>query len=272
MDLPLVVGVDGSESSLAALDWAVDEAARHGLPLRLVQASLWERYEGLTSGPPEPSEQEMAERVVSCAVERARLRNAEVEVFGEVLAEDPAEALVHESRHAFAVVVGSLGHGRLAGMLLGSVGLAVAGRGHCPVVVVRGPRINREGRFRRVVLGAADDTPPSSPAVAFAVREARARGGELLALHIRRPFGNEPGLNDLERALGERLGDDTAAHARLETAEGCARKVLLDTASTADLLVVGARRRHGSAGLQLGRVNHAVLHHAPCPVAVVPEE
>ncbi|WP_425584885.1 universal stress protein [Streptomyces vastus] len=37
------------------------------------------------------------------------------------------------------------------------------------------------------------------------------------------------------------------------------------------LLVVGARRRHGHVGLQLGLVNHAVLHHAPCPIAVVPQ-
>lgn len=46
MELPLVVGVDGSVPSLGAVDWAVDEAARHGIPLRLVYASLWERYEG----------------------------------------------------------------------------------------------------------------------------------------------------------------------------------------------------------------------------------
>lgn len=57
MELPLVVGVDGSEPSLRAMDWAVDEAARHGLPLRLVHAFLWERYEGIDlrsdlGGPP----------------------------------------------------------------------------------------------------------------------------------------------------------------------------------------------------------------------------
>ncbi len=46
MELPVVVGVDGSEPSLRAVDWAVDEAALHGVPLRLVYASLRERYEG----------------------------------------------------------------------------------------------------------------------------------------------------------------------------------------------------------------------------------
>jgi nucleotide-binding universal stress UspA family protein len=50
-----------------------------------------------------------------------------------------------------------------------------------------------------------------------------------------------------------------------------ARQALLEAASTADLLVVGARRRLGHPGLQLGLINHALLHHAPCPVAVVPQ-
>ncbi|MFE4867514.1 universal stress protein [Streptomyces sp. NPDC056682] len=53
--------------------------------------------------------------------------------------------------------------------------------------------------------------------------------------------------------------------------EGAARQALLNAASGADLLVVGARRRDGHVGLQLGLVNHAVLHHAPCPIVVVPQ-
>ncbi|OLZ65291.1 universal stress protein, partial [Streptomyces sp. IMTB 2501] len=52
---------------------------------------------------------------------------------------------------------------------------------------------------------------------------------------------------------------------------GRARDVLIAASYEADLLVVGARRRHGHFGLQLGRVAHGVLHHAACPVAVVPE-
>ncbi|MDF3142987.1 universal stress protein, partial [Streptomyces sp. T21Q-yed] len=54
------------------------------------------------------------------------------------------------------------------------------------------------------------------------------------------------------------------------TVEGHARRVLVDASHEADLLVVGARRREGHFGLQLGRVAHAVLHHSACPVAVVP--
>lgn len=50
---------------------------------------------------------------------------------------------------------------------------------------------------------------------------------------------------------------------------GPTRQALLEAAAGADLLVVGARRRHGHLGLQLGLTNHAVLHHAPCPVVVI---
>jgi len=49
--------------------------------------------------------------------------------------------------------------------------------------------------------------------------------------------------------------------------EGPIRQALLEAASGADLLVGGARRRRGHAALQPGLVNHAVLHHAPCPAA-----
>lgn len=72
MALPIVVGVDGSEPSLRAVDWAADEAALRGAPLRLVYASLWERYEGaaLAQDLAKPSEQVTAESIVRTAAQR----------------------------------------------------------------------------------------------------------------------------------------------------------------------------------------------------------
>ncbi|MGW7794237.1 universal stress protein, partial [Streptomyces tricolor] len=55
------------------------------------------------------------------------------------------------------------------------------------------------------------------------------------------------------------------------TPAGLASKVLCHLSAAADLVVVGARRRVGGAGHRLGRVAHALLHHALCPVAVVPQ-
>ncbi|MFK4266272.1 universal stress protein [Streptomyces milbemycinicus] len=291
MSLSLVVGVDGSESCLQAVDWAVDEAARHGLPLRLVYASRWERYEGglpfFDSGR-RPSGEILAERIAASATERATLRNPDVNACGEALAEDTVTALLAESREAFAVVTGSHGRGELAGSLLGSVSLTVAARAVCPVVVVRGGEQNREGAFGRVVL-AVGDPAEGSAAARFAFREARARNAEVQAVRTwlcpaERHAGQtlfaheattllyeEEATSILDEVLDqvERQHHETTCHR--DVVEGRAHRVLLDMSERADLLVVGALRRPDHTGLQLGRVSHAVLHHCACPVAVVPE-
>ncbi|MFI6489519.1 universal stress protein [Streptomyces sp. NPDC050564] len=72
-------------------------------------------------------------------------------------------------------------------------------------------------------------------------------------------------------ALSTTAAEHPAVELRRRAAEGTARRVLPDASSGADLLVVGARRREGHIGRQLGRVAHPVLHHSACPVAVVPE-
>lgn len=294
MELPLVVGVDGSDSSLQAVDWAVDEAARHGLPLRLVYASLWECYEG---GRPSfstdrPAEEVMAEHITASCAERARLRNPEVKVSSEVLPDDAVSALMREGYEAFALVTGSRGRSEIAGMLLGSVSLAVAARAVCPVIVVRGGERNRQGSYGRVVVGVGDATEGSTAAVRFAVRfavrEAEARGCALDAVRAWRCPAHEHvdhprPADDATRVHGERastiltdaLRDAVRDHPRVEAhrqaVEGPAHKVLLNASADADLMVVGALRRHGHFGLQLGRVAHALLHHSQCPVAVIPQ-
>lgn len=155
MQAPLVVGVDGSDSSLQAVDWAADEAARHAAPLRLVYASLWERYEGAvpTGGLERPAGRVLAENILAAAAERARLRVPALAVSTEVLAEDATSALLREGASASAVVVGSRGRGQLASVLLGSVSLVVAARSVCPVVVVRGDDVALASRHQRILLG-----------------------------------------------------------------------------------------------------------------------
>ncbi|WP_181809158.1 universal stress protein, partial [Streptomyces shenzhenensis] len=151
MTLPLVVGVDGSDPSLLAVDWAVQEAARHDLPLRLVYASRWERYEAgvQLDGTQRPSERVLAEHIVASAAERAAQRGPDVKVTTDILADDPVRALLHAGDEAYALVTGERGRGELTGLLLGSVGLAVAAKAHCPVIVVRGRRRPARPRRRR---------------------------------------------------------------------------------------------------------------------------
>ncbi|MFJ3307842.1 universal stress protein [Streptomyces sp. NPDC086549] len=290
MELPLVVGVDGSESSLRAVDWAADEAALRGVPLQVVYASLWERYEGVSLAQDlgKPSEQVMAEDIVETAAQRARRRQADVKISTDMVPEEPEYALVSAGRHASALVVGSRGRSGLAEMLLGSVSLTVAGHADCPVIVLRGSHDNqaRKATRGRVVVGVGEG-PVGAAAMRFAVEEAELRGvplevvrawrcpaheapdhpllaGEPARLHEQRA------ADTLEAALRAAAEEHPGVDIRRRTAEGHARRVLLDASHEADLLVVGARRKEGHYGLRLGRVTHGVLHHAACPVAVVP--
>ncbi|MFJ5548893.1 universal stress protein [Streptomyces sp. NPDC093225] len=283
MEHPLTVGVDGSDSSLQAVDWAVDEAARRGLPLRLVHASLWERYEGVgpPSDPDRPVDELMAEHIVAACTERVRQRAPEMTVSGDVLPDDAVSALLRAGDESSALVIGSRGRGEIAGMLLGSVGLAVAAGAACPVVVVRGAEPNRSGVFGRVVVGVGDDPAGEADAVRFALRAAEVRGCALEAVRVRRGHdhvaeqpraASSPGAHEelaptgLTDALREAMGQHPGVEVRTRPVEGAAHRALLDASADADLVVVGARRRHG----HLGRVTHALLHRSRCPVAVVP--
>ncbi|WP_329239044.1 universal stress protein [Streptomyces canus] len=296
MELPLVVGVDGSDSSLLAVDWAVDEAARHGLPLRLVHASLWERYERVqpSFSTDRPAGRVMAQDIVASCVERTQLRHPEVKVSSDVLAADAVSTLLHAGSEAFALVTGARGRGEVAGLLLGSVSLTVAARAMCPVIVVRGEERNVRGSAGRVVVGVGDATGGTG-AVRFAAREAEARGCALTAVRAWRNPVPEPGSSPTESGPGhpglaagaagapeeqvaatldDALREVVREHPEVDVSrravEGPAHRVLLEASADADLIVVGALRRHGHLGLQLGRVAHALLHHSLCPVAVVP--
>ncbi|MET9173716.1 universal stress protein [Streptomyces misionensis] len=284
MDLPVVAGVDGSEESLRAVDRAADEAALRGAPLRLVYASLWERYEGslIAQEVGRPVEEVIARDVMGAAERRAHQRRPGLVVTAAVLAEEPEVALVNESSLARLVVLGCRGRGGVAELLLGSVSLSVAAHAHCPVIVLRG-RPEEPAAPGRVVLGVTEKGACPA-AVRFAAEEAALRGVPLEAVRAwRRPAHTTaghpplsgapvPAQEEAAEALEEALRDlPDGLRAQRRTAEGPARDVLVGASRDAGLLVVGVRRRSGRFGPRLGRVAHGVLHHARCPVAVVPE-
>ncbi|MFD8898193.1 universal stress protein [Streptomyces ardesiacus] len=281
MYLPLVVGVDGSEPSLRAVDWAADEAALHGVPLLVVFGTLWERYEGAAFARElgKPSAGLKADVIVRAAARRARRLHPDLVVTTEAVPDEAEQALERAGRNASMIIAGSRGRSGLADRLLGSVSRTVAAGSDCPVVVVRGSDDNRAlgGRYGRIVVGVGE---ASAAALRFAFTEARLRHVPLAAVRAWRRPAHDTADHPLPTGEPARLYEAYAAKeldAALETApsdvtvlrhtvEGPARAVLPAASAEAGLLVIG-RRTHG----RLGRTAHAVLHRSACPVVVVPE-
>jgi nucleotide-binding universal stress UspA family protein len=133
----IVVGVDGSDESNLSLDWAATEASRTGALLEVVGSWVFPGTSGYVFaaciGIPEA-----AERVVADALARVTRVAPEVVTEGKTSEDPPAVSLVHASRGADLLVVGSRGLGSFRGLLLGSVSQHVATHSHSSVVVVRG--------------------------------------------------------------------------------------------------------------------------------------
>ena len=269
----VVVAVDGSPQSLHAVDWAAEEASRRGVRLLVVHASVRERYEWDTSDEDDAaSERKEVHALMAAAVERARGRRPQVAVEAEVLPQETVPALLGLGHLSPMLVVGSRGHGGFAGLLLGSVSLRVAARAAYPVVVVRGDPDRRNAWHGAVVLGVGANGT-ARQVVDFAVEAASLRRTELHLIHAWNPDAGGSAQHARELVAAVPLPHAAAGvTVHRSCAPGGAASVLLRAAGDARLLVIGARPRHGHWGLQLGPVDHAVLHYAPCAVAIVPSQ
>ncbi|MCT9933386.1 universal stress protein [Planotetraspora sp. A-T 1434] len=264
----VVVGYDGSDFAMQALDWAMDEAELRGTPLTVCHA--WRSPYGEADEEARKSLHHAAEHVLWHGAECARQCTSGVRVREDLFEGPAAERLVELSRGADLVVVGSRGLGGLARTLTGSVAGHVAGHAACPVIVVRGagslPHPEHPGPIVAAVSGDDGDV------LAFAYREAELRCLPLLAVHAwRYPVGawssgmapmvmsDVPGkeaVELLERAVEPWRGRYPDVETRLQCVEGPVREVLLGAAASATLLVLGAAKS-------------STVNHAPCPVAVV---
>jgi nucleotide-binding universal stress UspA family protein len=282
---PVLVGVDGSESSLTAVELGVREARLHGRPLRLVHAFVWPllgvHVGPSPEGPPEGGLAAEADRLLAGALERARRADPELPVTGEVVTGHLVPVLLAEARRAALVVLGDRGLGGFTGLLVGSVVVQLAAHAPGPVLVARGTQ-----RYEGPVVVGVDGSPAAGAAVEFGFAEAAARGTDLMALHTwsgRLSSEEEQelpliyDLADVQAEQADELAGWLAAarerfpgvtvHQRVQP--GRPARVLVEASATGQLVVVGARGRGGFAGLLLGSVSQAVLHHAACPVAII---
>jgi nucleotide-binding universal stress UspA family protein len=195
----------------------------------------------------------------------------------------PEAVLQAESRRAELVVVGNRGLGGFAGLLIGSVAVALAGHTECPVVVVRGAEPDDAAPLLEPVVVGVDGSPESEAALAFAFGAADLRRVPLLAVHAWWDLLVDPTMAPLvdwdaaeadeHEVLAERLAGWAETYPDVPVRRLVVRDrpahALVKESARAQLVVVGSRGRGGLRGMLLGSVSQALLHHAHCPVAVV---
>ncbi len=297
----VLVGVDGSATSLHALDWAAAYAQRVGWALHMVcsyslpsftAASLDGGYAALD----DTAIQQGAKAVLLEAQER--VAGLGIPVTAAVVTGDAAGVLVELSKDYGIAVVGTRGRGGFTERLLGTVSSALPAHAGCPVVVVphRQPAPGaddaqrRDGdqvhEVKRIIVG-VDGSASAETALKAAVQQAKVWDAELVAV-AGVPVGTSAGvlawlpaqvdheqvLADVKAGLDvilDRFEAEAGGDLKIKriVLDGTGAELLTEFSTAADLLVVGSRGRGGFRGLLLGSTSQAVLHHSACPVLVV---
>ncbi|MER5205993.1 universal stress protein [Streptomyces sp. NPDC002825] len=279
----IVVGLDGTEQANTAAEWAAEEAVLRGTGVHLVYAKE-PVPETVLSLMPRGSDDAWAEETVARTAAGLRERHPGLSVTTRMLPAGPVPGLVAAAEESELLVLGSRALGSVAGYLLGSVGLTVAGAVERPVVLVRAGSgsIAPSGP---VVVG-TDVRQPVDAVLGFAFEEAARRDAPVHVVYAEQlPLfaGLGPAMvpdirlalaPEIERSLEALLEPWRAKYPDVEAAArvtiGSAGLELVQAAGDAALVVVGRRMRHTALGSHIGSVAHAVLHHSPVPVALVP--
>lgn len=292
----VVVGYDQTPSSERALSEAGREAAWRSAAVSVVHTFHWIPAATPAAYVPMGIEldlQEFAETTADAGVKALRESYPGMTVESKVVSGPAADALAEASRDADLLLLGNRGRGGFGGLLLGSVSMRTLSFASCPTMIVRG--LERQP-FDEVVL-ALDLEDPADEVLDFAFAEAALRGARLRVINVWHldwigataypgTAGGRDDPNDLDTARAHAAADIHAGleavlrpwqakypsvRLHIEVADGTPSAVLVAATEHADLVVAGAHRRgDGHPGMRLGPVTHALVHHAGCPVAVVP--
>lgn len=292
MERVVTVGLDGSPESLAAAHWAAEEAERRKLTLRLLHA--WPLLVPEPARVPAELDQNYwAKRLVHNAQTELQARHPGLTVIGNLVADDAQNALIRAASESEMLVLGSRGLTPVESYFLGDISMIVVGRAERPVILVRaggrteGASTPEPGATGDVVV-ALKPHAPYDELLEFAFTTAAARSLPLRAVHGRStplhaytPWGADhtvtqeivqgvqKDLNQALRPWREKFpGVKVADTIRLESPA----RAVVGAAEGAGLLVVGRRKHHPDRGPHLGPVAQAAVHHARCPVAVVPHD
>jgi nucleotide-binding universal stress UspA family protein len=269
----IIVGYDGSRGSERALHWAAREASDRKATLTVCHAWAPEELALLMEPPLFDLALRQGEEVVQEGLVHAELFAGPGGVQPLLAAGSPALVLSEHSGTASMVVVGSRGHSRIAGLLLGSVAWQLAAHGQGRIVIVRGPARRPNDAPGPVVAG-VDGSPASHAVLGFAAEEAALRHVPVLAVcALADAPGSLGGARQMEEEFTSLLTRWEKRHPGVtvlrQVTQGSPRAALLEAGADAQMVVAGARGRGGVPGMTLGSVAAALLHHAPCPVGIV---
>ncbi|MGZ4511148.1 MAG: universal stress protein [Mycobacterium sp.] len=282
----VLVCVDGSAASDAAVAWGTREAIMRDLPITLVHAvppvvvgwPVGQLYADMPEW-----QHDSAQHVIDQARKalNASLGDSKPpEIHTETVYSAIVPALIEATKNAWMIVAGSQGLGAVGRLLLGSVTTGLVHYAHCPVAVIHSDEGAAPDPGAPVVLG-IDGSPASEAATALAFDEASRRGVGLVVLHVWSDVGVFPILgmdwHDREKEAQEVLAERLAGWQERYPDVHVERKLFCDKPSEwllkeserAQLVVVGSRGRGGFPGMLLGSVSSAVAQSARVPVLVV---
>lgn len=287
----VTVGVDGSEQSLNALQFAAQEASNHDLPLNIVTAysipvfAASSMDAGYASMDDEAFRASALETVEDAASHIKQFIGDGLTVRTFVESGDAAGVLLDFAEEADLMVVGRRGRGGFMGRLLGSVSTAIPAHAKCPTIIVPLTAKDRTNTKDVIVVG-VDGSDRARLAVLKAAERALAENATLRVVCAIPPLGGSlawvPATVDQEAVFREVREQLSAGERWLKSyypdltfesdvIEGAPVEVLIDESRTAKLLVTGSRGRGGFTGMLLGSTSQGVLFHANGPVMVVPD-
>ena len=277
---PVIVGVDGSPASDRAVEWASAEALSRAVPLRIVHTWAWQLLEPWTARIDRMAVADLKRTgrttLQHClGLARRCAGGAELTASTDLIAGYAPDVFADLGREAGLLVLGSHHLNAVGRAVLGSVSSSMVARSACPVVVV-GAAPGPAGENPSVVVGLAgaeDDERVLGFAFEFAARRGRPLHA-VLCWHP--PFADlsQPPPDVARLLLAESVAGwrerypDVPAH--FAVVRDHPVDALVGAAASQELLVVGRRARRMRFGSLLGSVSLGVLHHATCPVAVVP--